>query len=94
MRLIDADALQKEIERKSPYAGLPMAAHICTLELLQYAPTVDAVPVVRCRDCIHYRNFSGRDMCAKNAIFLNGDEVGLHATGADDFCSYGKRRES
>lgn len=53
---------------------------------------VDAVEVVRCRYCKHHRTFHGRDMCAKNAKVLDGHEVGLHATGANDFCSYGKRR--
>lgn len=45
-RLIDADALMKYINETHSYAGLPMAAHICTMELLTYAPIVDAVEVV------------------------------------------------
>lgn len=45
-RLIDADALMKYINETHSYAGLPMAAHICTMELLTYAPIVDAVKVV------------------------------------------------
>ena len=45
-RLIDANALMKYINEKHSYSGLPMAAHICTMELLTYAPTVDAVEVV------------------------------------------------
>ena len=50
-RLIDVDDLMKYINENHPYAGLPMAAHICTMELLTYAPTVDAVEVVRCVKC-------------------------------------------
>ena len=45
MRLIDADALMKYIEETHPYGCLPMAAHICTMELLTYAPTIEAEPV-------------------------------------------------
>ena len=45
MDLIDRNALKKYINENNPYAGLPMAAHICTMELLDYAPTVDAVEV-------------------------------------------------
>lgn len=53
----------------------------------------DWVQVVRCRECTHYRIFMGRDMCAKNAAVLDGHEAGLRATGADNFCSYGERKE-
>lgn len=51
-----------------------------------------AVPVVRCKDCKHYRIFLKRDMCAKNAQVLDGHEVGLTATNPDNFCSYGERK--
>lgn len=53
---------------------------------------IDVVEVMRCRDCKHHRMFRDRDMCAKNADMLNGREVGLRATRADDFCSRGERR--
>jgi hypothetical protein len=46
-RLIDANALMAYINENHSYCGLPIAAHICTMELLTYAPTVDAVEVVR-----------------------------------------------
>lgn len=54
-------------------------------------PTV--VPIVRCMDCKHFRVYIGRDMCAKNAKLLGGREVGLCATGKDDFCNYGERKK-
>lgn len=44
--LISRSALMKYINETHAYAGLPMAAHICTMELLTYAPAVDAVEVV------------------------------------------------
>ena len=50
----------------------------------------DGRVVVRCKDCVHYRKYMGRDKCAKNATVLDGREVGFHATGKDEFCSYGK----
>lgn len=56
-------------------------------------PLPDAVPVVRCKDCKHYRTYMGHDMCAKNVKLLGGREVGLCATGKDDFCSYGERKK-
>ena len=42
----------------------------------------DVVPVVRCRDCKHWKSYYGR--CYKH------DEYGM---ASDDFCSYGERRE-
>mgnify|MGYP002508598211 CR=1 FL=1 len=47
--LISRSALMKYINEHHCYSGLPMAAHICTMELLTYAPTVDAVEVVHGR---------------------------------------------
>lgn len=62
------------------------------LEYVQNLPAADVAPVVRCRDCKHFRVYIGRDMCAKNVKLLGGREVGLCATGKDDFCSHGRRK--
>ena len=43
---IDPNDLIQYINENHCYSGLPMAAHICTMELLTYAPRVDAVEVV------------------------------------------------
>lgn len=108
-RYIDADALQKlfnevstsllcrrELAKDTEHM---VRAFIMVTEMIQDAPTVDAVEVVRCRDCKHHRTLLKRDMCAKNAVMLYEcgsplyrNEVGLKATRADDFCSYGERR--
>ena len=48
MRLIDADALIKEAMRSPNYFIIKYT--------VQKAPTIDAVPVVRCKDCKHSRN--------------------------------------
>lgn len=98
MRLINVKKLEREIEQTHPYAGLPMAAHICTLELLQYSPTVDAVPVVRCRDCASFEEI-GTYPDNEGAPFgycHHWDyEQGMSPNQVDgnDFCSYGKRME-
>lgn len=48
-RLIDADAIVEYVRKYSPISD---GADL--LETwLEYAPTVDAVPVVRCKDCKH-----------------------------------------
>ena len=89
MRMIDADSLIDLVENSSILsAGFKQA--FC--KLVAGEPTVEAAPVVRCKDCKQYRIFIGRDMCAKNAKMLNWVEVGLCATGSNDFCSYGEKR--
>ena len=93
-RLIDEIALSGPIQ--SEYHGAISDYEMKVYQVLQRlesAPTVDAVPVVRCRGCKHHRIFLQRDMCARHAQILNGHEVGVCATREDDFCSYGERKE-
>lgn len=59
------------------------------------APAADVVPVVRCKDCKHFREYiTVGTVCTKYVKSLSGREVGLRATGKDDFCSYGERKEN
>ena len=71
MRLVDLDAVIDCIEMEWGYEGIR--------EDLYSLPVVDAVPVVRCKDCI---NYSG-SMCFRCGL---GHEVSVDA---DDFCSRG-----
>ena len=57
-------------------------------KIVSIAPTVDAVEVVRCKDCVNYCGF---EHC-KNGI-CDVDSVSKRAVYPDDFCSYGERRE-
>lgn len=97
-RYIDADALKMDlysiIKADYGYTTDVLAGLMIAERVIDNAPTVDAVEVVRCLDCKHHRTLRDRDMCAKNADMLNGREVGLRATRADDFCSYGERRKN
>lgn len=85
MRLIDGDKLQE----------FPIRANRCDKEhankhflngietVLEYAellPTVDAVPVVRCKEC---RWAGGDFVCYRGVMVQHKPE---------DFCSYGERR--
>jgi len=49
--------------------------------------------VVRCRDCVHSINSKGRMMCKRQAEIQYGEWLGLTATEADHYCSYGRRKE-
>ena len=57
MRLIDADALEAKLEeQRKLYIEMDMkgAEHLLVHDVLHHvweAPTIDAVPMVRCRDC-------------------------------------------
>lgn len=93
MRLIDADALELRYEFGYDHYGILCVPLRDVNESIKKAKTVDAVPIVRCMDCKHFRVYIGRDMCAKNAKLLGGREVGLCATGKDDFCNYGERKK-
>ena len=59
-----------------------MAVDTCDVEA---APAVDAVEVVRCKDCIHYQKYPDyANECWHNAGMLNVYD--------DCFCSRGERR--
>ena len=88
MRLIDADNVRDLFDaefketRKLILAG---ETHLDNLaegfteadRVIRQMPTVDAVPVVRCRDCRKFKTYGCR----------------MVASGYDDFCSYGERKD-
>lgn len=69
MRLIDADALFKMVERsrnvntheKEEFRRAHEYEHSHFLHLITEQPTIDSVPVVRCRECIHRPSVSDHD---------------------------------
>lgn len=61
-------------------------------QVIDDIPTVDAVEVVRCKDCVHYVNLLGNESDYRCSIF-SGCYDRPYPTEADDFCSYGERRE-
>ena len=76
-RYIDAEKLKPDaVVFLSGYDEKPSAVY--SRERIDNAPTVDAVPVVRCKDC----RFSGS---------CSIEEFGC--TEPDDYCSRGKRKE-
>lgn len=95
MRLIDADKFKFKFPYWIDHNGILMVPYNSCKCSLDAAPTVDAVPVVRCRDCIH-REGDENPMCMlhtepyANARGYKGEAVCVEM---DDFCSYGKRRE-
>ena len=89
MRLIDADAMKRVYQEVlcSHVACIDcsffMDDKYCRFEtMLSEAPTINAIPVVRCRECRSY-NKPKTGWC----------EVHLECEHMDDFCSYGERKE-
>ena len=89
-RLIDASELSEQMAanfEQCVYGGVDSAECQIALDTISEAPTVDAVEVVRCKDC-DYRVFD--DVCKEyycNCVY------GMYGAIADnDFCSYGERR--
>ena len=77
-RLIYAKALTKRTDRYAPYISDTVRKE------LRYVPTVDAVEVVRCRDCRYYD--------AENHNCL--DELGYARVWEEnDYCSFAERRK-
>lgn len=85
MRLIDADALGVGRCSRNLLPADYCAGWNGLIRLIEKAPTVDAVEVVRCNDCKHYKP----DEYECGCDFAGG----LPYVKADDFCSYGERRD-
>ena len=86
-RLIDANrALEIVYEQGIAH---PYAYHLTNyaMAILQEAPTIDAVVVVRCKDCIRRYDTDECPMC-----FLSGGQY-YEFTRDDGFCDRGERKE-
>lgn len=59
------------------------AGILYALRKLEEQPTVDAVEVVRCKDCIYYENF----LCGRFSAYGNSVEEPEY-----DYCSYGEMK--
>lgn len=93
MRLIDVDKFILALMD----AALSSVDEDTILDLVDSVPTVDAVPVVRCKDCKHSTLPSeltqrygkpGTLTCHNMHAPSNRRNV-----GSNDFCSYGERKE-
>ena len=83
MRLIDADALKKDLSENYVFYGFRQLLNDF-YEALDSAPSID---IVRCKECKHsnsYESTFGKGwFCWRDHVKRN----------ADDFCSYGERKD-
>lgn len=90
MRLIDAE--QMAVDESEAYMSAQVqitddlkwlvnfAAHSKIQRLIADTPTVDATPVVRCKEC----KYTGGDFVCYRGVMVQHKP--------EDFCSYGERR--
>ena len=76
-RLIDADAFLEKMKRTSRYFDVVFD--------VEEMPTVDAVEVVRCRECKYHEDTSVTE--CEHCCLLS------KTVRYNDFCSYGERKE-
>ena len=90
-RLIDANELIQVIDRK--YGGEENVddSVFYLIGAIIGASTVDAVPVVRCKDCKFWDSFPTAS--ATPYIHECRCRYPRRGTSANDFCSWGERRE-
>lgn len=61
------------------------------IDAIEAAPVVDAVEVVRCKDCVFYRETQDWSGDAYKACHLRADVI-IPKRNQDAFCSYGERK--
>ena len=82
MRLIDACATKRRVADTFFDTLIP-----CVNRALDDSPTVDAVPVVRCRECGHGMP------CVDGYVRCSHPSGKSILMKSSDFCSYGERKE-
>lgn len=86
MRLVDADVLKEKAFGKR--GGLLHTSDI------DAAPTVDAVPVVKCEDCRFWSKYPGSSAAPQyHECMARISHLGNLYTTAREYCSRGERKD-
>lgn len=88
MRLIDADALKTDYFVPSTSTGTVNTQYVSLFQILN-APTVDAVEVIRCKDCKH-KYYDGNQIICQKLYWCDGNNF---EPSAENFCSHGERKD-
>ena len=90
MRLINSYSAKEAIEYTLAGDSASMAERV-----IDSQPTVDAVPVVRCKDCQRWKPSGSK---AGNSFsdmeYIGGCEFSNYYRRESDFCSYGEPKET
>lgn len=88
------DRLKRNLDACNP-GSFSELCYKDAIETVKCFPAADVAPVVRCKDCKHYRNYPN-GLCylhtepKTNARGYSGEAVCVEP---DDFCSYGERKD-
>ena len=98
VRLINADKLRKDVlDLPNCYNGFSDTYDkAMIIDLVDEQPTVDAEPVVRCKDCKYFDHSDfgkGEEYWCKRFVSTD-DYTHCHKVSEDDFCAWGERREN
>lgn len=86
MRLINADAVKFNFQYGRDDNGILLVPYRDAKKLIEAAKTVDAVPVVRCKDCKHsYEDLDG--LCCSYGPSVDCVVSDFH------FCANGERKD-
>lgn len=92
MRLIDADALGVGRCSRDLLPADYCAGWNGLVRILEKAPTVDAVEVVRCKDCKWFADNNDGDWFGC-WLFQTIQIIPEDTPKPDDYCSYGERKD-
>lgn len=92
MRLIDVDALGVGRCSRDLLPADYCAGWNGLIRLLEKAPTVDAVPVVRCKDCKWFADNNDGDWFGC-WLFQTIQIIPEDTPKPDDYCSYGEGKD-
>ena len=91
-RLIDADAIIEDLELLAKHEeSFRQSVILGVAHTVKVRSTIDAVKVVRCKDCKHYKP-QKKSAHWENRANYCGRIVTIRVQ-PDDFCSYGERKD-
>ena len=92
-RLIDADSAKLAVSDYKVFR-CQLGGLMDVVEFIDDQPTIDAVPVVRCRECKHWKSSGSK---AGNSFsdmeYIGGCEFTNYYRRESDFCSHGELKE-
>ena len=87
-RYIDADALIESIKNTADLGGwIGEALYQIKQVAIKYIDSAPSIDIVRCKECRHWHKWSDWEM------FCGHFDGGI-GSDANDYCSYGERKES
>lgn len=95
-RYIDADTFEANMQGEWERNEISNGNWIHFREMISDEPTIDAVPVVRCKDCRHFElnhfeKVNGIPLILAHEICIFW--AGGAKTSADGYCSFGERKD-